>query len=121
MRSEDDIHVRSPIENCSPFALSQTPGNHDPHVWFARATLAKHVDLTKEPIIGIFANRTGIEYHHVCGILRWRRRHALAPQQRRDPLRIVLVHLTAERLHIKTLHSLTSLAVPSGSKWMSEA
>ena len=104
-RPERDVHVRVEREEALAlrFGVAAADGDH-----LLRVALLQRAGLRqvrREALVGLLANRAGVEDQHVGLVLLARLSQAELLEHALDPLRVVGVHLAAERGDVVAAHA----------------
>ena len=100
MRSEHHIHPGSLLDDLALILLRQTAPDGDLHPRVRLLDRNQVTEVSVEPIVGVLANGTGVEDHHI-GLLALGHRHiARILEQASQTLRVVDVHLAAVSAHL---------------------
>jgi len=106
-RTEGDVDVR--VERKEPLALRLCVAAADGDELLRVAILdcARLREMRREALVRLLADRAGVEDEHVSLGLRGRLAEAEVLEHALDPLRVVGVHLAAERRDVVAPHGLS--------------
>src|SRR6185437_14790571 len=93
-RAEGDVDERVELEQALPLGLGIAAADGDRLLGVALLERARLGEVRSEPLVGLLADRAGVEDEHVGLVLRRRLSEAKLLEQALDPLGVVSVHLT---------------------------
>jgi hypothetical protein len=106
-RAERDVHVRVELEDPFPLRLRVTPADRDHLVRIARLERAGLSEMRREALIGLLPHGARVEDDDVGFVLRTRLTEPERLQHAFDALRVVSIHLAAERRDEVSPHAST--------------
>ena len=109
-RAESDVDKRIALEQPIPLRLGVAAADGDDRLWVARLRGARVPEVRCEPLVGLLADRAGVEDEHVGLLERRGLSEAELLERATDPLGVVRVHLTAERRDVVAPHFAYSIA-----------
>jgi hypothetical protein len=106
---ERHVYEGVEVEDALALRLRVTAADGDDELR-VHALPGSHVaEVRREPRVGLLADRAGVEHHDVRILGRRRLAETQRLEHALDPLRVVGVHLTAERGDVVALHRATIL------------
>ncbi len=99
MGAEDGVDPRRPLHDLVPVFLGQAAANGDLQ---SRPLLFKRPELAEvaiKTVVGVLPYAAGVENHDIGVLDAMRRDHSFGFEQAGQALRVVHVHLAAERAH----------------------
>jgi hypothetical protein len=106
-RPEGDVDVRVELEQPLPLRLGVAAADRDHGVGTLALQLGGVAHVGREARVGLLADRAGVEDEHVRLLGRRGLPQPELFEQPLDPLRVVGVHLAAERRDVVAPHSRT--------------
>ena len=94
--AEDDIDVGRPLLDQPPVLLGQAAADGDLQIGPALLERLQLAEVAVEPVVGVLADAAGVEQDEVGFVDVGGDFHAVGLEQAREPLGVVLVHLTPE-------------------------
>src|SRR5207302_7145813 len=104
-RSERDVHGRIELEQSLTLRLRVAAADGDHRVRLRALAGDRLTDVRGELRVWLLADRAGVEDDHVGLLLRGRLAEAELLEHALDPLRVVGVHLAAERGDVVAAHA----------------
>lgn len=98
--SEDNVDVPGALNDRLAVFLGKAAGHRYLQVWVRRFLSLQLAQMTIETVIGVLPDAAGVHDDDICLGDVVNRLHSVGFEHAGDPLGIVLVHLTAERLYV---------------------
>ena len=103
-RAEGDVHERIAVEDPLPLRLGIAPADRDDEIGIPALSGGRVAEVRRQLRVRLLPDRAGVEHEHVCLFRGGRLAEPERLEHALDALRVVGVHLTAERGQVVPAH-----------------